>query len=68
MRGLADGRRLGEDSASDDTVRRLLLLALGPTGVLDLGVDANDGGSDDEYPVGRYHVAELVAGDEVRLT
>lgn len=36
--------------------------------MLDLGVDANEGGSDDEYPVGRYHVAELVAGDEVRLT
>lgn len=67
MRGLAGGRGPGEDTAKDDDVRRLLLLALGTTGALDLGEYANEGGSDDEYPVGRYHVAGLVTTGGVRL-
>lgn len=67
MRGLADGCCPGEDTAKDDDARRLWLLALGPTGVLDLDGDANEAGGDDEYPVGRYHFAGLVAAKGGRL-
>lgn len=58
---------MGVDTAKGDDVRRLLLLVLCPTGVVDLGEDAKVAGSDDEYPVGRYHVVESLATDVALL-